>query len=93
MITIADLKVEGLWKFEAHADGSDKHGRFSINFYTADFNGVSLRGFKKQWSSGGQSAGYTVDGQEVATLAEVVLLLNQRFTAGDDARGPAGNDD
>lgn len=94
-ISLDDLKAPGLWKFSAHADGSDKGGRFSIDFYECEVAGVKLRGFRKTWRSGAQTAGYTVGAEEVATLAGVVALLNRQpaFTAGDDARGAVGNDD
>jgi hypothetical protein len=84
MITLADLKAPGLWKFKMHADGSDKGGRFSINFHECEVNGIKLVGFRKEWRSGAGASGYSVDGVEAATLIDVVALLNQRFTAGDD---------
>ena len=90
MITLDDLKAEGLWKFRAHADGSDKSGRFSINFYEAEVAGRKIKGFRQQWRSGGVAAGYVLDGVTVGTLAELVDMLNQPFTAGDD---PEARDD
>lgn len=89
MITLDDLKAPGLWKFKMHADGSDKGGRFSINFHECEVNGIKLMGFRKEWRSGAGASGYSVNGVEAATLVEVVALLNQRFTAGD----PEGRDD
>lgn len=86
LVTVDDLKKPELWKFEAHADGSDKGGRFSINFYGCEVAGVKVRGFRKQWSNGGQAGGYMVDGIEVATLADLAEYLSrQKWRAGDDS--------
>lgn len=79
--TVAELKALE-WKFTAHADGSDKRGRFSINFYEATFEGEKLQGFKKQWRAGPGSAGYTYRGHTYDTLAELAVRLNS--IAGDD---------
>jgi hypothetical protein len=86
MITVDELKAL-TWKFTAHADGSDKGGRFSIDFYEAEFAGRKLRGSKKTWRSGQGESSYAVDGIAVGRLAEVAAHLNQRFTAGDDDAG------
>lgn len=88
MITIDDLK--GLeWKFTAHADGSDKGGRFSINFASADLNGEKLEGWKKIWRSGGGESGYAFRGLTFSRLADVVEFLNKAIDVGD----PEGRDD
>lgn len=83
MILLDDLK-SAEWKFTAHADGSDKGGRFSINFHEAEIAGVVVKGWRKTWRRGGGEAGYSVEGQAVSTLREVVIIVNKRFTAGDD---------
>lgn len=89
-VTLADLQKPGLWKFTGHADGGDKHGQFSINFYECEIAGVTVRGFKKTWSNGAGAAGYAIAGEPIPTLALVVEALNQRFTAGD---APEARDD
>lgn len=90
-VSVDDLKAPGLWKFKAHGDGSDKSGRFSINFYDAEFAGHVIHGFKKQWSSGGYAAGYTIGDLKFETLAEVAAWLGQHpINAGDD---PEARDD
>jgi len=84
-VSVDDLKAPGLWKFTAHADGSDKGGRFSINFYEAEFRGEKLQGFKKQWSRGGVESGYSVTGITFPRLADLAAYLDQRpVAAGDD---------
>ncbi len=81
-VTLDDLKAPGLWKFTAHADGSDKGGRFSINFYECEVAGVKVHG-QKTMRGGAVEAVYVVGTEErVSTLAEVVEILNKRFTAG-----------
>lgn len=92
-VTVDDL-MAAPWKFAGHGDGSDKHGRFSINFHTCEYRGRTLRGSRKIWSDGSrQEVAFAVDGQSVGTLAELAVLLNLRYTAGDDARGAVGGDD
>jgi hypothetical protein len=86
LVTVADLKRDGLWKFTAHADGSDKHGRFSINFYECEIAGQKVRAFKKQWASGGVSVGYMVDGIDLTSLDQLAEYLSrQKWRAGDDS--------
>jgi hypothetical protein len=61
MPTVADLKAL-TWIGGAHADGSDKGGRFSIDFASADFNGERIDASKKRWRSGGGESTYMFRG-------------------------------
>lgn len=87
MTTVADLKALA-WKFTAHADGSDKGGRFSINFYEAELDGEKVAGSKKQWRRGGGQSTYSFRGQTFHTLAELATFINS--PAGD---APEARDD
>jgi hypothetical protein len=84
LVTVAALKAEGLWKSTAHTDGSDKHGRFSIDFFECEIAGQKVRAFKKQWASGGRSVGYVVDGIDLVSLEQLAEYLSrQKWRAGD----------
>lgn len=95
MTTLDELKAKELWQFSMHADGSDKIGRFWMNVYTAELHGVKLKGWRKQWRTGAVEVGYQIEDEPpVQSLAALALMLDgRRYTVGDDARGPVGNDD
>lgn len=88
MTTAADLKAL-TWKFTAHADGSDKGGRFSINFYEATFRGETIRAHKKQWRGGQSEAAYMLRGQTFHTLALLADFINTAIDVGDDKEASA----
>ncbi len=81
--TVADLKAL-TWTFTVHADGSDKRGRFSINFYVAELpSGEKIDGWRKSWRSGPGEAGYKFRGATFTRLAEIVDLINKAVDVGD----------
>lgn len=92
MITAADLK-SSKWSQTAHADGSDKGGRFFVNFFKCDDH-PRVTGARKQWRRRdlGHVVSYQVDGEEVWSLELAPEMLNRGFTVGDDAAGVGGDD-
>lgn len=92
MISLADLKADGVWSFRAHLDGSDKDGRFWMNVYTAEVGGRRIEGYDQRWRNGQRKVGYklTDTGETVHRLVDLLPILNQPYTAGDD---PEARDD
>jgi hypothetical protein len=82
MTTVADLKAL-TWVGGAHADGSDKGGRFSINFASADFKGERIDASKKLWRSGGGESTYMFRGATFPTLALLADFITKAIDVGD----------
>lgn len=92
MITASDLK-RSKWTQTAHADGSDKNGRFFVNYHRCDDH-PRVTDSRKQWRRRDLETvlDYQVDGESVGSLDIAAEVLNRGFSAGDETRGIGGDD-
>lgn len=84
MITAAALR-KSHWSQTMHADGSDRGGRFFVNFFKCDDH-PRVSGSRKQWRRRDleSAVDYLVDGESVGSLEVAAEVLNRGFTVGDD---------